>query len=120
MGGLISLYAFFRYRHIFGFAGVMSPALWFAGHGVLDYVRRQPFAGGRIYIDVGMKEGQRTLTDELRLRDILHAKGYRNLHDLLCVVDTAGDHSERAWARRVRREFGFLLGHRRPAMSRSE
>src|SRR5690606_13425486 len=24
MGGLISLYAFFRYRHIFGFTGVMS------------------------------------------------------------------------------------------------
>jgi predicted alpha/beta superfamily hydrolase len=110
LGGLISLYAFFRYRHVFGFAGVMSPALWFAKNAVLEYVRRQPFAGGRIYIDVGMKEGQKTMDDVLQLRDVLEAKGYRNLHDLMCVVDTAGDHSERAWARRLRRVLGFLLG----------
>jgi predicted alpha/beta superfamily hydrolase len=114
MGGLISLYAFFRYRHSFGFAGVMSPALWFADHAVLEWVQRQPFAGGRIYIDVGMREGQKTLDDVLRLRDVLQGKGYRNLHDLLCVVDTAGDHSERAWARRLHRQLRFLLGLPRP------
>jgi predicted alpha/beta superfamily hydrolase len=119
LGGLISLYAFFRYRHVFGFAGVMSPALWFAKHALLDWVARQPFAGGRIYIDVGMKEGQQTLDDVLRLRDILEAKGYRNLNDLLCVVDTAGDHSERAWARRVRRVLAFLLGLRGADPSRA-
>jgi predicted alpha/beta superfamily hydrolase len=110
MGGLISLYAFFRYRHVFGFAGVMSPALWFAQHAVLDWVARQPFAGGRIYIDVGMREGEKTMNDVLRLRDVLEAKGYRNLDDLLFVVDTAGDHSERAWARRLHRKLRFLLG----------
>lgn len=110
MGGLISLYAFFRYRHVFGFAGVMSPSLWFANGAVLDWVARQPFAGGRIYIDVGMKEGQKTLDDVMQLRDVLEAKGYRNLDDLLCVVDTAGDHSERAWSRRLRRKMSFLLG----------
>jgi predicted alpha/beta superfamily hydrolase len=110
MGGLISLYAFFRYRHIFGFAGVMSAALWFANRAVLDWVERQPFAGGRIYIDVGMREGQGTLDNVMKLRDVLEAKGYRNLHDLLCVVDTAGDHSERAWGRRVHRKMRFLLG----------
>jgi predicted alpha/beta superfamily hydrolase len=110
MGGLISLYAFFRYRHVFGFAGVMSAALWFANRAVLDWVKRQPFAGGRIYIDVGMREGQKTMDDVMQLRDILEEKGYRNLHDLLCVVDTAGDHSERAWARRLHRQLRFLLG----------
>jgi predicted alpha/beta superfamily hydrolase len=117
MGGLISLYAFFRYRHVFGFAGVMSPSLWFAQNAVLEWVRRQPFAGGRIYIDVGMKEGQKTMDDVMQLRDVLEQMGYRNLHDLMCVVDTAGDHSERAWARRLRRELGFLLGVPRPAQT---
>jgi predicted alpha/beta superfamily hydrolase len=115
MGGLISLYGFFRFRHVFGFAGVMSPSLWFAGHAVMEWVQRQPFAGGRIYIDVGMREGEKTMADVMRLRDILQAKGYRNLHDLLCVVDTAGDHSERAWARRLHRELRFLLGFPRKA-----
>lgn len=111
MGGLISLYGFFRFRHVFGFAGVMSPSLWFANHAVLDWVEGQPFAAGRIYIDVGMREGRRTVDDVLRLRDVLERKGYRNLDDLLCVVDTAGDHSEEAWARRLLREMKFLLGH---------
>lgn len=110
LGGLISLYAFFRHRAVFGFAGVMSPALWFAGRAVLEWVETQPYVGGRIYIDVGMREGKGTVEDVLRLRDVLEAKGYRNLEDLLCVVDTAGDHSERAWARRLRRELRFLLG----------
>jgi predicted alpha/beta superfamily hydrolase len=110
MGGLISLYAFFRYPRVFGFTGVMSPSLWFASREVLQWVEAQPFAGGRIYIDVGMREGQKTLDDVMQLRDILEAKGYRNLDDLLCVVDTAGDHSERAWARRLKRKMRFLLG----------
>jgi predicted alpha/beta superfamily hydrolase len=110
LGGLISLYGFFAFPDVFGFAGVMSPALWFADRAVLDWVARQPHAGGRIYIDVGMREGKQTVGDVLRLRDILEAKGYRNLDDLLCVVDTAGDHSENAWARRVRRKMKFLLG----------
>lgn len=110
MGGLISLYAFFRRPDIFGFAGVMSASLWFADRAVLGWVEEQAFAGGRIYIDVGMKEGQKTVDDVLRLRDLLEAKGYRNLDDLLCVVDTAGDHSERAWSRRLKRQMRFLLG----------
>jgi predicted alpha/beta superfamily hydrolase len=33
MGGLISLYAFFREPSTFGSAGVLSPSLWFAGAG---------------------------------------------------------------------------------------
>jgi predicted alpha/beta superfamily hydrolase len=114
MGGLISLYAFFQRRDVFGFAGVMSPSLWFANGAMLAWIDRQPFAGGRIYIDAGLKEGQRTVEDVTRLRDALTAKGYRMLHDLLCVIDTAGDHSERAWARRLQRELHFLLAVRRP------
>ena len=109
LGALISLYAFFRHRDVFGFAGVMSPALWFGGGAILPWVASQPFVGGRIYIDVGLREGQRVVADLKRLRDMLQAKGYRNLHDLLCVIDTAGDHSERAWGRRLRRTLHFLL-----------
>ena len=40
MGGLISLYAFFQHREVFGFAGVMSPSLWFAGRAIFDVLRR--------------------------------------------------------------------------------
>src|SRR5207248_11162023 len=38
LGGLISLYALFRYPDCFGAAGVLSPALWFADGAVLRYI----------------------------------------------------------------------------------
>ena len=110
MGGLISLYAFFRHPEVFGFTGVMSPALWFAGHSIYPYVKERPFTPGRIYLDVGTSEGSEELHDVRRLKDLLVSKGYRLGRDLMLVVEMGGQHNERAWARRLRRELHFLLG----------
>jgi predicted alpha/beta superfamily hydrolase len=110
MGGLISLYAFFRRPETFGFCGVMSPALWFGGRAIFDFVEHAPFADGRIYLDVGTREGAVELLDVGRLRDLLRRKGYRLGRDLLYVVDRGAGHHESAWARRLRRELHFLLG----------
>ena len=110
MGGLISLYAFFRHPEVFGFAGVMSPALWFAGRSVFPYVMERPHVPGRLYLDVGTNEGSEELHDVRRLKRILEDKGYRVGRDLLFVVEMGGAHNERAWARRLRNELHFLLG----------
>jgi len=110
MGGLISLYAFFREPRVFGFAGVMSPALWFGERKIFDFVEAAPFPGGKIYLDVGTQEGDEELTDVRRLRDLLLAKGYRKKKDFLYVVEMGGAHNEAAWARRLKRELRFLLG----------
>jgi predicted alpha/beta superfamily hydrolase len=110
MGGLISLYAFIRNAETFGFAGVMSPALWFGERAILPYVQAAPFVPGRIYVDVGTREGRETLADVRRLRDMLVEKGYRKGEDFLYVVEMGGTHSEAAWARRLRKELEFLLG----------
>jgi predicted alpha/beta superfamily hydrolase len=110
MGALITLYAFFRNGDTFGFAGVMSPALWFAERAIFPYVEGAPFVPGRIYVDVGTREGRETLTDVRRLRDVLVEKGYRKGEDFLYVVEMGGTHSEAAWARRLRKELDFLLG----------
>jgi predicted alpha/beta superfamily hydrolase len=110
MGGLISLYAFFRHPEVFGFPGVMSPALWFAGGAVFPYVKEQPFVPGRIYLDAGTSEGHELLRDVRRLKALLEEKGYRLGRDLMFVVEMGGAHNERAWARRLRRELHFLLG----------
>src|SRR4029078_2278710 len=59
MGGLISLYAFLTRPDVFGFAGVMSPSLWFAGGAIFhvaDAARHWP---GRLYLDTGTAEGRR-------------------------------------------------------------
>src|SRR5438034_395747 len=69
MGGLISLYAFFRYSESFGFAAALSPSLWFADGALLDLVARAPRVpgGGRLYFDIGMREGQQTVALGRRL-----------------------------------------------------
>ena len=59
MGGLISLHAFFRSPELYGVCGAMSPSLFFAREALTRWVGRQPFAGGRIYLDIGTLEGRR-------------------------------------------------------------
>jgi predicted alpha/beta superfamily hydrolase len=110
MGGLISLYAFFHDPQVFGFCGVMSPALWFANGEIFEYVEKADFVPGRIYIDCGTSEGRSEVSDVRRLCGILKAKGYRPDLDLQCVVEKGAEHTEAAWARRLRHELQFLLG----------
>jgi predicted alpha/beta superfamily hydrolase len=113
MGGLISLYAFFRRPDAFGFAGVMSPALWFGRRRIFDYLERATHVPGKLYLDVGTQEGKEALNDVARLRDRLTTMGYRIGHDLLYVVDRGAGHNEAAWAKRLGKQLRFLLG--RPA-----
>ena len=110
MGGLITLYGFFRHPDVFGFAGVMSPALWFGDRAIYDFVAAAEYVPGRIYVDVGTREGREELADVRRLRDVLIQKGYRKGKDFLYVVEMGGAHNEAAWARRLRKELQCLLG----------
>lgn len=109
MGGLISLYAFFRFSDAFGFAGIMSPALWFADRAIFPYLVEQPFVPGKIYLDVGTHEGKKTLVNVQQLHKLLLNKDYRPGLDLLYVEEKGAGHSESAWARRLRKTIPFLL-----------
>ncbi|MBZ0289052.1 MAG: alpha/beta hydrolase, partial [Anaerolineae bacterium] len=71
MGGLISLYGFFHRPQAFGFAGVMSPALWIAGGAIYEDVESQPFVPGKIYLDNGTRE-----SSARKMNAILSEKGY--------------------------------------------
>src|SRR5215510_3458436 len=77
MGGLISLYAYFRHPSVFGRAGVMSPSLWFGQGAILDYVGAAKAPGGRVYLDVGGREGAGTLKHARQLARLLVRKGFR-------------------------------------------
>ena len=109
MGGLISLYAFFRHPHVFGFAGVMSPSLWLTETDTFAFIEQAPFSPGKLYLDVGHLEGARHVAKALRLRDLLEEKGYRIGADLLWVEEETGAHHESAWGRRFRDALPFLL-----------
>lgn len=109
LGGLISLYAYFRHPSVFGFAAALSPALWFANAAILSLVEQAPRLAGRIYLDVGLQEGDVHVTLARYLHNVLLAKGYEPHRDLRWVEDEEGRHHESAWGRRFRRALPFLL-----------
>lgn len=125
MGGLISLYAFFRCPHLFGFAGVMSPSLWYAGGAIFPFVEQAPYVPGTLYLDVGTRElggspqkkdarrrSRRYYASVRRLKRLLVKKGYRPIYDLLTVEEQWAGHHEPAWARRLPAALRFLLADR--------
>lgn len=126
MGGLISLYAFFRRPETFGFAGVMSPSFWFADRAIFPYIKKTLFAAGRIYLDMGTDEypfirpglrrrvkarfkSRRYLADTRHLYGTLLQKGYRPKEDVLYLEEKGARHEEAAWARRLPAALRFLL-----------
>jgi predicted alpha/beta superfamily hydrolase len=130
MGGLISLYALFCRPEVFGFAGVMSPSLWFAQGAIFPYVQQADARPCRIHLDIGTHEGSDTralsgaastytsryLAAAHRMRDLLDRKGYRLGHELQYQEEEEATHSEAAWARRLPGALRFLLGpYQRPA-----
>jgi predicted alpha/beta superfamily hydrolase len=123
MGGLISLYAGFRFPATFGIIGAMSPSLWFANTAIFPFIRRTAFQPLRIYLDVGTREGGRSPVDRLllhassrsyfgnvhRMHELLVAKGYRPGDTLHYVEEPMAAHNEAAWARRLPDALRFLF-----------
>jgi predicted alpha/beta superfamily hydrolase len=120
MGGLLSLYAFFRYPWVFGRAGVMSPSIWFGQGAIVDFIREARVPPGRIYLDVGTGEGAGTVRDVRRLGRLLVRKGFKRRAarrsaergggpTLRYVEDAGARHTEGAWAWRLEGALEFLL-----------
>jgi predicted alpha/beta superfamily hydrolase len=109
MGGLLSLYGFFRAASVFGFAGVLSPSLWFAGGAIFSVVESAAYVPGRLYLDIGALEGPEHVTRARRMRDLVLAKGYRRGRDLRWMESRCGRHDEASWGRRLSRALPFLL-----------
>ena len=128
MGGLVSLYAYFRYPSVFGRAGVMSPSIWFGQGAIVDFIRDARVSRGRVYLDVGTGEGAGTVRDVRRLGRLLVRKGFRRRRPvaqvfsdadgerrsstsstLRYVEDAGARHTEAAWAWRLQGAIEFLL-----------
>ena len=111
LGGLISLYAFFRIPSVFGFVGALSPSLWFGNEAIFDVVARfpRPRPEGRIYLDIGLREGQRHVLLARKMCDLLIERGFEPRRTLRYVEDRDGAHREADWGRRFRKALPFLL-----------
>ena len=126
MGGLISLYGYFAHPNVFGWAGAVSPALWFGNFALFDMVKKLPtMPQGKIYMDVGTNEAGnlnyapddipseslRYLNTVRDMRDLLVRRGYRLEHDLMYVEAAGAVHNESAWTRRLPDALRFLLSN---------
>ena len=106
LGATLSLYAYFRHWQVFGFVGAMSPSTSLVGTALAAYVRRAPFAPGKLYLDDGTAEPG---CNAGQLYTLLRDKGYRPGRDVLYVSEEGGRHDEDAWARRLPDALRFLL-----------
>ncbi|MGQ0701576.1 MAG: alpha/beta hydrolase [Gemmatimonadales bacterium] len=113
LGGLISLYGFWRYPGIFGAALVLSPALWVSHRAIFGWLERHrdrpPPPPSRLYLDIGTGEGADAVQDVRALRDWLHTIGWSEGSTLRYVEDPGAPHHESAWGRRLREAIPFLM-----------
>lgn len=108
LGGLISLHLALTRPDVFGAAAVMSPSVWWGDRAVLKTV--DAFGGGerpRLWVDTGGREGMEALVDARTLKDRLSGNGWSE-EWLRYFEDRRADHSERAWAKRVRQVLEYL------------
>ena len=112
LGGLVSLYLGLRYATWFGKLAVMSPSVWWNHKSILGYVNeRSPeiWDRPRLWLDVGDKEGKRTVHDVEMLNRRLKANHWRPGETLHFEKAHGGTHDETSWSHRVRPMLRFLF-----------
>lgn len=112
LGGLATLYLGLQYAGRFGKLAVLSPSVWWNGKSILEQVAaRAPELGERprIWLDVGDREGVRTLRHTEELSRQLQASGWIPGQSLHFQKVRGGAHDESSWARRVRPMLRFLF-----------
>ena len=118
MGGLVSLYAFCAYPHVFGRAACLSTSWTVGGRVMLPYLKASiPDADGRrIYFDYGSEAQIATYESFQRRADRLFLdQGYVRGRSLLTRHYPGAPHSESAWRERVHIPLRFLLSDRAEA-----
>jgi enterochelin esterase-like enzyme len=138
LGGLVTLAIAASYTGVFGRLMVMSPSVWWDNRRVLRVLSAGASASAgakegrvfrparnvaglagsedpalhstpaRVWVDVGLKEGESTIRDARRLRRVLTRLEPRL--ELRYVEEALGDHSERSWARRLPEALAWLYG----------
>ena len=109
LGGLVSLYLGLKHCSIFGKIGALSPSVWWNQLVIHRFVKSMPVEPRpRIWLDIGTREGPRVVQEVERFRDVLLEKGWRLEQDLHYERVEGGEHSEAAWAQRVRPFLQFL------------
>lgn len=109
LGGLVSLYVGLKMPQIFGKIAGLSPSVWWNQRVMNRFASEyQAQVRPRIWLDVGTREGGRTVQDVEQFRDVLLQKGWRLNEDLHYERIEGAEHNEAAWAKRVGPFLQFL------------
>lgn len=110
LGALVALYLGLEHPEVFGRLAVLSPSVWWDKGFILRSVgRTKPSPRPKIWLDVGSREGERTVANVVRLRDALVAQGWTQGLDLRFEQVADGEHNEASWATRVSPFLRFLF-----------
>ena len=111
LGGLVSLYIGLTHPQNFGRLAVISPSVWWNHKSILSYLNErapQIWERPRLWLDVGEREGRRTLQDAEQLYRRLKANGWIPGQTLHFERVPDGSHDELSWSHRVRPMLRFL------------
>ncbi len=112
MGGLVSLYMALRDPQVWGFAGALSPSLWFADGRIFEWVAARPAAAAlpRVWLDMGTQEGDTLPAAEISVAQAREmARRLRRKGIELRFVVARGAHTEAAWAQRLPAALEWLV-----------
>ena len=108
MGGVVSHYLLESRGDSFSAAGVFSPAYW-ASPKFFSKSLNKPMPDGRIYLDMGTREGRSYWPDVLRIYQHWVTGGAVILGDLWFQPGICAEHNEKAWKDRLPKALQFLL-----------
>ncbi len=108
MGGLISMYAMVAYPHVFGKAGVFSPAFWL-GKAIEADIKNagSSLSGHQVYLVAGGLEGKMMTRDMESVYQLLLA-GSKDTKHIKVVEKADGKHSEWFWRREFPAFYEFI------------
>ncbi len=117
LGGLAALDLLLEHPEAVSMAGVVSPAVWWAGNEIVTRTLAGHGHTGRVWVDIGTAEGSAKATEPQpwlegarALRDALQKRGWREDVDLHYEEIEGARHNEAAWRARVDRVLLFLVG----------
>lgn len=108
MGGVVSHYLLQKHGESFSAAGVFSPAYW-ACPKFLEESLKKPQPAGKIYLDMGTREGRSYWPDVLRIYQHWVSGGAVIFRDVWFQPGIRAEHNERAWRERLPEALAFLL-----------
>jgi predicted alpha/beta superfamily hydrolase len=111
LGGLISLYIGVSRPEVFSGIIAMSPSIWWANGGIIDWLLKNDISAfaGKIWVDMGTREGEEAIEFSRKLSETIK-KECPTYKGLVYKEFSGGTHSEGSWRQRVHLPLKLFIG----------